>query len=99
MIQLIAIRGRLHIPNSAITDKLAADFYRTAPCRDPIVVCNYAAGDCDTVPWPMEDPEYSMETLSKALYDSREVGLIPNDQSVLLPDGTEFEIESHLSII
>ena len=98
MIKLIVIEGRLHIPNSAITDKLVADFYRTASCKDPIVLCRYDAGDCDTVPWPMKDPEYSMETLSKALYDSREVGLIPYDDAVLLPDGTEFKIESHIKL-
>lgn len=95
MIQLINSEGRLHIPHSAITDKLMAEFYRTAAsCPDPILICRYPDGDYDTVRWPMKAKH--TKTLAKALYDSREMGLIPDDHAVLLPDATEFDIEANL---
>lgn len=95
MIQLIVKRGKLHIPHAAITDRLVADFYRRASSLDPILVCHYPDGDCDTIPWPMTSGKHN-KTLAGALYDSREMGLVPDESVFLLPDGKEFCIETNL---
>jgi hypothetical protein len=49
----------------------------------------YPAGDCDVADWPLTMPR----VLCGALYDAREMGLIPIDTvAAILPDGTRFEI-------
>lgn len=62
--------------------------------HDMILLHIYPAGDCDRIDWPNPN----LKHLSGCLFDGREMGYIPaNDSAVLLPDGSVFEIESHLS--
>lgn len=65
---------------------------------EAILICRHPEGDCDTIPWPMvSDFRTKAEldaNLRSALFDERECGNLPLDcQSVLLPDGSEFEID------
>lgn len=65
---------------------------------EQILICRHPEGDCDTIPWPMvsefRTKERLDEILRSALFDERECGTLPIDcQSVLLPDGSEFEID------
>jgi hypothetical protein len=59
----------------------------------------YPAGDCDTIPWPMESPYRDLPTLqhhlARALFDASECEGTP--LQALLPDGTSFDAELHLS--
>ena len=63
----------------------------------------YPAGDCDSIPWPLIS-EFRLEIklreqLASALFDAREMGIIPLfAQSVLLPDGTRFCIDENLNL-
>ena len=84
MITLLAINGRLHTRQSDIVDALMKKHFTS----DPILVVRYDAGDCDTIRWPNPDEEH----LRSALFDDREMGIIPDVRSVLLPDGKEFVI-------
>jgi hypothetical protein len=55
-----------------------------------ILICRYRAGDCDSIQWP--NPNW--ENLRSALYDCREVGLLPsNCRVVTLPDDSLFDID------
>lgn len=56
-----------------------------------ILLVLYAAGDCDTIEWPLT--ERGRRLLDRALYDSREMGLIENADRVTLPDGEEYVID------
>ena len=62
---------------------------------DILLLVRYPAGDCDRCPWPMTTEE-EKHNLASALYDAREMGEIPDDMSVWLPDGEEFRIEDNL---
>lgn len=88
MIQLLVKDHRLHTPQSAIVDKLQAKF----ASDDPILMVRYDAGDCDTIKWPRPN----RQNLARALYDAREMGIIPDGSLVLLPDGTEFNIDKEV---
>lgn len=46
-------------------------------------------GDVSTITWPEPDAH----KLRNMLYDLRETGEIPDVDTVLLPDGTHFDIE------
>ncbi len=86
MIQLICEDGYLYTPRSAMSDPLLLAHYR----ENPILIKIYDEGDCDTIKWP----DYDAKNLRSALYDARETGCITGyPTSVLLPDGTVFEIE------
>jgi len=99
MTQLLNIDGRLHTPFDAITDKLQRDWAeeRAASARkhgwpddkNQLLVCHYDAGDCDTIKWPNPNKE----NLRSALFDAREMGLIPDEPYVELPDGKLFGID------
>jgi len=87
-IKLTVEDGRLHTPHAVMTDGVRGFLIGDDVEKDVILVAQYPEGDCDTVRWPKPDPF----TLRRALYDAREMGIIPDVLSVLLPDGTEFEI-------
>jgi hypothetical protein len=68
---------------------------------DDIIVYVYPAGDADTIPWPMKSDFRSdakiRNHLARALYDAHEMGDLPHGtESVLLPDGAEFNIAGNL---
>jgi hypothetical protein len=56
---------------------------RRLTAGDALLTCVYAAGDCDTCPWPMVSefatPKKLRERLARALFDAREMGDIPGD--------------------
>lgn len=83
-IQLVVHDGDLHTRLEDIKDPLQRKWHT----QDVLMVSHYDAGDCDTIAWP----EYDAENLRSALYNAREMGLIPFVHSVLLPDGKEFAI-------
>lgn len=64
----------------------------------PVLLCMYGAGDCDTIPWPFPEgsaywtKEKWEGCLRSALFDAREMGEIPDEPTVELPDGTIFTI-------
>lgn len=86
--KLVEKYGNLYTPKSEISDRLMREFHDD----DPILSVQYADGDCDTIAWPLTNPR----DLAGALYDAREMGVIPFVESVVLPDGTEFHIDSNL---
>lgn len=82
--------GILCTPHDAIVDKgheLA--FYLDGKPRDPGLMVAYPSGDYDVIKWP--NPE--TDNLRSALYDAREMGLIPDVGEVVLPDGATFTID------
>jgi hypothetical protein len=87
---LVVEHGRLHTQHSDIVDKAMREFFSS----DPVLVFRYPEGDCDTIPWPMKKEHRPM--LALCLYDDREIGVIPDVPSVILPDGSEFFIEAEL---
>ena len=91
MTQLLEKDGSLYAPFEAITDAVQRNFCSNngKEGRDPILMLEYPSGDVDTIKWP----NFNADNLRSALYDAREMGLIPDEPAVLLPDGTEFEIE------
>ena len=88
-IKLVAEDGTLHTLKSDISDKLMSEWYT----GNPILLRRYESGDVDTIAWPLQGDKCN---LAVALYGAREMGMIPDVQSVILPDGTEFEIDSNL---
>ena len=95
MVKLIAIDGRLHVPNAAIHDKWVKEHHEN---DDVLLLVNYGM-DYDTIPWPLTPTHYwtkekLRDGLARALYDARETGVLPPyDREVVLPDGMAFEIE------
>lgn len=100
LIQLIAKDGRLYFPQGGLDDNLneVAD-------QPSLLLVSYAAGDCDTVPWPLVPSPYNGTTvegleqrLACALYDERECNpFFPVDARIALPDGTPFNFDSILA--
>lgn len=67
-----------------------------------LLLCVYAAGDCDTCPWPLAcefTSQRKLETrLARALYDLRECNsFFPSSASIELPDGTPFDCDMVLA--
>jgi hypothetical protein len=67
---------------------------------DPsLLIYHYDAGDVDTCSWPMGESEYydldkQRRILAGALYGERECNPhFPMDATILLPDGTEFDLD------
>lgn len=87
-IKLVVEGGTLHTLKSDIVDKLMSEWFS----ENPVLVRHYDGGDVDTIAWPLVDSE----SLAIALYDAREMGIIPSVQSVILPDGTSFGIDFNL---
>jgi hypothetical protein len=80
-IQLVAIEGRLYIP--AHGERRGVE----------ILVCYHLnSSDVDTIAWP----DYNPKNLAGALYDAIEEGEIPDIRTVILPDGTEFDIDKNV---
>jgi hypothetical protein len=50
------------------------------------------SSDVDTIAWP----DYNPKNLAGALYDAIEEGEIPDIRTVILPDGTEFDIDKNV---
>lgn len=99
LIQLIAKNGRLYFPQGGLDDNgnEVAD-------QPSLLLVRYAAGDCDTVPWPLVPAPYNgttveglVQRLACALYDERECNpfFTPNAK-ILLPDGELFNIDLNL---
>lgn len=84
--RIITDDGILCTAKADIQDPLAAQFYS----HDPVLVVTHQSGERDTIEWPLCDG--GAELLRSALYDARERGIIPDVQSVVLPDGVEFWI-------
>ena len=65
---------------------------------DNLLLCIYDAGDCDTIPWPLDPTDHYWteakwnDALNSALFDAREMGYIPDCESVELPNDTKFYI-------
>lgn len=92
-IQLVVIHGMLATPPSAIVDALQKEW---SDGQAAVLLRRYDAGDVDSIPWPWLATRTDLENLSCALYDAREMGLIPDNPIVLLPDGTPFNIDRHV---
>ena len=90
-IRLLAEGGTLHTLKSDISDKLMSEWFT----GNPILLRRYEGGDVDTIAWPLSG-DSDKQNLAIALYSAREMGIIPNVQSVTLPDGMGFEIDSNL---
>lgn len=90
IIQLLDIDGSLYFPATESNDE------------PEILLCVYAAGDCDTIQWPMVQGKYSdasvadiEQRLAKALFDERECNPdFPYDAKILLPNGKAFDFDS-----
>jgi hypothetical protein len=93
-IKLIAMDGRLHTPFDVASNEIKKYWGDDDIAREGLILA--AMDDTEdriTARWP----NYNPKNLAITLYDARETGQIPSDTtSVLLPDGTEFEIDAHL---
>lgn len=87
-IKLIKRDGVFNIPSSPETKACCDGWFGDDPV---ILLKRYDAGDCDTI--PNVRSKKNRDNLVSALYDAREMGLIPEVSYVLLPDGTKFEID------
>lgn len=91
VIKLVVEHGSLCFPFGGHDDQLN----RLAD-KSVLLLARYAAGDCDTIPWPMRSdfatqPEL-MKRLQSALYDEREMNpFFPVDAVIALPDNTIVE--------
>ena len=92
-IKLIAMDGSLYTPFDVASDELKNYYGDDDIAREGLTLADRdETGDVITASWPDFDPI----DLAKLLYGARETGQIPSDTtSVLLPDGTEFEIDAH----
>ncbi len=92
-IKLIAIDGRLYTPFDVASDELKKYYGDDDIMREGLTLASRdETGDFITARWP----NYNPKNLAITLYDARETGQIPADtKSVLLPDGSEFEIDAH----
>lgn len=61
---------------------------------DGILLVRYPEGDCDAIGWPLTKKDRA--NLASALYDEFEMGNL-RERTVLLPNGTEFNIDDNLS--
>ena len=64
-----------------------------------MLIYHYPLGDVDCITWPWVDAADQLEQggkLAVSLFDAREMGVLPNEESVLLPDGIRFVFDEHL---
>lgn len=87
-VKLMKYEGRLCLEPSEETKAYCDGWFGDDPV---ILLKRYDAGDCDTI--PNVRSKRNRDNLVSALYDAREMGLIPEVSYVLLPDGTKFEID------
>lgn len=104
VIQLIDKDGRLYFPYGG--DKFEGEKTEwDCPDVPSLLLKFYAAGDCDTIPWPMVPGPYSSSTvegieqlLACALYDERESNpFFFSDAKIALPDGKIFDFDAILA--
>jgi hypothetical protein len=93
-IKLIAMDGSLYTPFDVASDELKNYWGDDDIAREGLTLADRdETGDVITTRWP---DGFDPIDLAKLLYGARETGQIPSDTtSVLLPDGTEFEIDAH----
>jgi len=85
VVTLIVKDKSLHTAQSDIVDALQAKH----ATDDPILIVEHPSGERDTIRWPRPNAEH----LRSALYDAREMGMIPPVRTVKLPNGETFEID------
>ena len=92
-IKLIAMDGQLHTPFDVASNEIKNYWGDDDIAREGLTLVDRdETGDVITARWP----NYDTIDLAKLLYGARETGQIPSDTtSILLPDGTEFEIDAH----
>ena len=106
-VKLVVTHGMLASPigtDLEKRDKALYDYFKSGHDTDPFrkegdtegpsspLLFQHPGGDYDSIKWPDYDPTH----LAGALYDAREQGLIPDVSSVILPDGTTFDIDANL---
>jgi hypothetical protein len=104
VIQLIAKDGSLYFPYGG-TKFGATSTEWDCPDEPSLLLKVYAAGDCDTVPWPLVPSPYNGTTvegleqrLACALYDERESNqFFFSDAKIALPDGNIFDFDAVLA--
>jgi hypothetical protein len=96
-IQLLAISNDLWFPDGGIDEETLTE----KPGTPSLLLCIYAAGDCDTCPWPMIS-EFDTQAdlryqLARALFDERETNpRFPLGAVIELPDGEVFDFDQVL---
>lgn len=87
-VRLTVQHGKLYFPKGGI-DTDTCDNSESVPS---MLILMYAAGDCDTCEWPMDDSDHeAVDRLQRALFDERESNpFFPTDAEIELPDGTLF---------
>jgi hypothetical protein len=83
-IQLISAGKSLCTSNEDIVDDLQKAWFSGT---NPLLIKRYDAGDCDTI--DADSPD--MDNLKSALFDAREMGVIPAVSIAVLPNGEEIE--------
>jgi hypothetical protein len=89
-VKLMKMDGRLALAPSPETKSYFGGWFEDNPV---LLVKRYENGDsdCDTI--RNVKSKKNQDNLRSALYDAREMGLIPDVSYVLLPDGAKFEID------
>jgi len=99
-VKLTVHHGMLHVPFESIADKLQKEWADKmgdiGGTKDHCLIQVYDEGDCDTIPWPRRHSKAWNHRLAAALYDAREMGVIPDVRTVTLPDGKPFTIDSNM---
>lgn len=90
-VKLMKVNGCLALPPSPATKAYFAGWAGDED-RPVVLIKRYDEGDCDTI--PNVRSKTNQANLRSALYDAREMGLLPIDCGyVLLPSGVKFEID------
>lgn len=85
MVRLIDKDGTLYTSEADIVDDLCRSHFK----GDGTCILISRIEDVNTIQWPNPNER----ELRSALFDAREMGMIPNVRTVQLPDGSEFSIE------
>jgi hypothetical protein len=83
-VTLLVQDGCLHTSVADITDGLQKEFAD----GNPLLVAGWGESAC-TIKWPL----FNQTRLREALFDAREMGMIADVRSVVLPDGRTFQID------
>ena len=94
LIALIVVYGSLAVDEKDIHSAELREHFQAFHQKDRqpgvVLLRRYDGGDADTIRWPKPNEE----NLKSALFDAREMGLLPPfAEEVVLPDGTPFEID------
>lgn len=79
-VRLVAIGGLLHTKTSDIVDNICREHYGQ---DEHSILLSFSHEGVTQIAWP--EPDF--DDLRNALYDARETGMIPNVQTVTLPNG------------